>query len=129
METKKITNTFICLMLLLTTSSCVRTEASVDVVLYQPYDFDVLLFSNKQNYQVEESYINAMLTLQRKTTKNETVWKQTIMDTPPNISIQEYPTLIIMKDQQILMKISGPKEKQDILAIISEIIVEDDVDI
>jgi thiol-disulfide isomerase/thioredoxin len=102
--------------------SCSEPETSVDVVKFAPQNYQLLLYSNHENNHVENMYIDAILSLQREFEASQTNWKKEILDKKevPSLSITHYPTLVILKDGEVVKKIFGPLRKDEILQRINE---------
>jgi thiol-disulfide isomerase/thioredoxin len=104
--------------------SCSEPIKPVDVVKFEPRNYQVLLYSNHENNHVESIYIDAILTLQREFEANQTNWGKEILDMQevPSLSITYYPTLVILKDGEVVKKIYGPLRKDEILQKINEVL-------
>lgn len=112
------------LFIIVFTNGCSETQASIDMIEFHPSEYQVQLYSNKTNLDVEEAYVDAILTLKTyysDQTKGIKMEKTTIhsMDNEP-IDIDQFPTLLIKKNGEIIAKISGQKKKSDILKLIQE---------
>ncbi|WP_102027495.1 hypothetical protein [Salirhabdus sp. Marseille-P4669] len=105
-----------------------ETTENINIVKYKPLDFEIFFVSNDSNTEVERVYIDALLSLQREFASNQMTWDREIInnkETIETITIDQYPSLIIVKNGQVMKKISDNVSKEEIMTNVKHIITND----
>ncbi len=117
---------FILVTIAITSSGCSNNEA-IDVVKFEPKDYQVYFYSNQSNEPVEDTYLDAMLEL--KTTYpseiNQFELEETTADSLSDQSIVEYPAMVIIKDGETIRTLSGEASKTEIFQELKQTVEPD----
>ncbi|MFC0523972.1 thioredoxin domain-containing protein [Pontibacillus salicampi] len=116
-----------CLLLalvsMLCTGSCEqKATAAINVYEMSPDGYEVFLYTEKGDLELEEEYMDAILELRvsnpdklsELTLRKMDEEKQSSSPT----SVSHYPTLVIEKDGQTIATMSGDKTKEDIYSLL-----------
>lgn len=102
----------------LLTSGCNNTSAVVDVITFQPSNYDVKFITDHSSEETQNAYIDAILELKAeypaefKAIEEE---EKNINDIQNTINIEGGPTLIILRNGQTISQLSGNKPKSEIM--------------
>ncbi|MEQ6376195.1 hypothetical protein RZN25_05075 [Bacillaceae bacterium S4-13-56] len=117
------------LVFLLPIVGCEQKHVTVDTVeLELKQNNYELLFVTKANIskKQEESYVDAILELRmeyddssKEESKKLTEWKQNRIN-----EVQVFPTLIVLKGDQEITSVFGPKSKDEILETLSKTLIQ-----
>ncbi|MEQ6388976.1 hypothetical protein RZN22_06570 [Bacillaceae bacterium S4-13-58] len=117
------------LVFLLPIVGCEQKHVTVDTVeLELKQNNYELLFVTKTNIskKQEESYVDAILELRieyddssKEESKKLTEWKQNRIN-----EVQVFPTLIVLKGDQEITSVFGPKSKDEILEALSKTLIQ-----
>ncbi|QPC46194.1 hypothetical protein [Mangrovibacillus cuniculi] len=108
-------------LLIILTSGCVGFQQNT---LHNPQGVKAYFFSSEKSYSEETPYYDALINL--KETYPEPFQSMTVFYDDSNrqefrsFNISEAPTLLIMKDNAVLLKINGDLEKKTIEKIVKE---------
>ncbi|WP_093211027.1 hypothetical protein [Sediminibacillus albus] len=113
---KKRWLTFIFVSLVLLTTSC-NAKQTIEVLTFEPSNFQVFFYTNKSNPKLENEYLKAILDLKNNypSQLDNIELTETTIESLKRRSIAEYPALVIVKDGQTISKLSGQASKTDVL--------------
>ncbi|MBO8155408.1 MAG: hypothetical protein H0Z32_03010 [Bacillaceae bacterium] len=113
-------------LLLVFSNSCTDQQTATRAVQFESEDYQVIFFSDDQNRETQEEYLDAILVLQNSEWFNQLEWNQQILkdDEIPDLSFHSYPALVILKNGQLVKTISGKESKEDIVNHVLEILPE-----
>jgi hypothetical protein len=106
------------LFFLLFTAGCQKTGAVVDVITFQPADYDIMLFTDQSCKSLKNIYMDALLEL-KAAHPNE--FRGGGLEEEKSINELNYkvspngPTLLILKDGKTLSRLTGEKTKSEII--------------
>lgn len=111
-------------LFVLFTGSCSEEQSSVDVIQFQPSNYQVLLYTDKTKLDVEEQYIDAILELKAQypdQLKDITIQKKNLSTIQQSSTpVHDYPTLLIIKKGRTVSKVTGNKNKHEILSVLRQ---------
>jgi cytochrome oxidase Cu insertion factor (SCO1/SenC/PrrC family) len=123
---KRIVPFFISLLLLLV--SCGESNASIiNIISFQPKEYDVVFYTHSTNNKLENIYYDAIIEIKAnypnefspvETEKKELSEVKELID-PAS------PTLLIAKNGKTVERISGQVSKQEIMKKLKQIVVEE----
>lgn len=115
----------IAFLIVLFTGSCEEYEAS-SIKVYQmtPSNYEVLLYSNQHDIELEKDYIDAILELKLnypEQLKDLSLTKTNVSDSnTTKSSIGTFPALVIQQDGKTIASITGAKHKDEILKVLQD---------
>ena len=101
------------LFFLILTTGCQKSSTIVDVITFQPADYDVILCTHDQNKSLKYIYMDALLELKAAYPDQFTGGeeeKRSIDELEYKVSTDS-PTLLIQKNGQTIRRLSGEKSK------------------
>ncbi|MEC5422837.1 hypothetical protein QGM71_04905 [Virgibacillus sp. C22-A2] len=112
------------ILFLLFISGCQNTGAMVNVISFQPSDYNVMFLTNNASQSVEDTYMDAVLEFKAKYPR-EFNNAQEIEKNIEELDLMldtDHPALIITKDGQLVTQISGQKTKKEIVLLLEKTI-------
>lgn len=114
-------------ILVILTGSCENHAASsINVYQMSPSDYEVLLYSNQEDIDLEKDYINALLELKLsypEELNNLALTKTALTENKKgHPGIANYPALVIQKNGKILASLTGEMKKDEIYKVLQSTI-------
>ncbi|WP_148709063.1 hypothetical protein [Falsibacillus albus] len=81
----------------------------------------IIFFSDGEHYQDEIAYYDALIDLKRKYPDDfRDMLIMTPKDRQTQVSVKDYPTLVIMYHQKVVLKVNGDRSKKEIVRHVSK---------
>lgn len=123
---RRLTVFFIPIFLFILTSCTSNEEVITNYPFLQKKDENItLLFSDDQFITEEGNYYDALLDLKRQyphKIRYFNIIHSKQQDLVQHYEINEYPTLLVIHNEKIAIRVQGPLQKAEILKILEEIL-------
>ncbi|MFD1018012.1 thioredoxin domain-containing protein [Thalassobacillus hwangdonensis] len=97
-------------------TACLPGHEKVNIITFQPDDLEVHLYSEMEEKESEQAYLDALLDMKQKLSDKEIQFVQkTISKKNVQADVKQFPTLIIFKDGKRITSISGHTDKNQIV--------------
>lgn len=123
---KRLTVSFIPIFLFILTSCINNEEVIADYPFLLKKDENItLLFSDEDFINAEGSYYDALLDIKKrspKTIRSINIIHSSDRELVRHYEISEYPTLLVIHNENITIRAEGPLQKAEILLILEEVL-------
>ncbi|MYL42393.1 hypothetical protein [Virgibacillus salexigens] len=102
-------------IMILLLSAC-QSSPLIDVITFQPKEYDVMFLTDKTNSALENIYYDAIIEVKAEYPHafSEVQTNETTIEDIENVTEQETPALLITKDGRTIESLSGEMEKDEI---------------
>lgn len=114
---------------LLFTTSCSKTEANSELD-FGEQETQVIFFTDESRYQYEAPYYDAIIKLKKEYPEE---FKNMLIFSPQKaekyyqtLKVKEFPTILILHKEQIIVKVHGEYSKDEIIQPITDALGADD---
>ncbi|WP_077300483.1 hypothetical protein [Virgibacillus pantothenticus] len=93
------------------------SASTINIISFQPKDYDVIFYTHQNNNKLENLYFDAIIEIKADYPSefSEVKTREVAIDEVKDEIDPKYPTLIIRKDNKMIERITGQASKQEII--------------